>query len=334
MKPVHKWQSPALWLSLLSILLYAAFSFLASLTSVPELEAASRYFNDSLISRVNVTNYAPKVVGVILDDNVTGAPREIELNPATVRKVWCNATVVDRNGKDDIILCNATIFHISSTAPAANDKNHHYSNNSCVMSNENTYNLTCSCTFDVWYFANNGSWTCNMSAWDNGTLNLNGLSTHNSSNGSAAIQPLFALNVPQYVDYGELSLGSISAEDEIVNVTNIGNMALDLQLYGFGGTVRPLAYNLENNLSMKCQLGNITVGNERFSVTSGQAFADMTNLSGQFRNPAAVATFNLAQRISETDNSTKNTYWKIEIPEYSVKGQCNGTIVFNAVQNT
>jgi hypothetical protein len=307
------------------VLLYLALYFFVSLVSVTTMEAAPSWVNDSAITKVNVSNFVPKVVGVIVDDNKTSPPDEIDLISGTTRKVWCNATVVDYNGKDDIIACNATLYHQLNKSTQQNDKNEHYSNNSCTTTKTGTYNKTYSCSFTIWYYANNGTWYCNISAWDNGTANLNGQSAHNSSLDSTKIHPLYSLNVPGVIDYGPLALNQNSSSDVIENVTNTGNMNLDLKLYGYGGTVRT-----ENNLSMKCRMGNITIANERFSLSAGTAHPSMTPLSGQFGNPSSV-NFNLAQRNSETTNSTKNTYWKIHIPQYNVKGQCNGTIVFNAV---
>ena len=74
-----------------------------------------------------------------------------------------------------------------------------------------------------------------MSAWDNGTANLDGISAYNSSTDNSKIQELYALSVPPIIDYGELPLNTESAE-KIENVTNLGNMDIDLELYGYGGT--------------------------------------------------------------------------------------------------
>ncbi|MFH1510819.1 MAG: hypothetical protein ABIF10_03945, partial [Candidatus Woesearchaeota archaeon] len=225
----------------------------------------------------------------------------------------------------DIVMCNATIFFTANASSDLNDNNEHYSNKSCTRTEENTYNITCSCSFLVWYYANNGTWHCNMSAWDNGTANLNGLAAYNSSTDTAKINPLYALNVPEVISFGEMALNQTSASKK-VNVTNIGNMNLDLNLYGYGSNVEQ-----ENNLSFKCSIGNITAGLLRYAINgTGTSYESMTNLSGQFANPNIV-NFNLGQRRSETLNLTNYTYFRMRVPQYSVKGQCNGTVIFNGV---
>lgn len=311
---------------------YLAMLLFLSLPQLQTIDAAPSWFNDSAIAKLNVSNSVPQVVDVIVDD-IDGSPAdEIDLTSGTFKKVWCNGTVTDRDGGDDIIAANATLFFTDNTSSDVDDRNEHYSNVSCAETASNTYNKTFSCTFGVWFFANNGTWNCNMSAWDNGTFNLDGQNAFNSSTDDTGLQPLYALDVPPVIDYGELPLGQSSSSDVIENVTNTGNMDLDLELYGYGGTL-PVASAQENNFSMICDLGNITIGDERFSLSSGTAYGSMTNLSGQFVVPNSV-DITIPQRTSETVNSTENTYWKIGVPDLGVKGQCNGTIVFTSVENS
>jgi hypothetical protein len=290
--------------------------------------AYATFVNDSAVARLNVSNFVPQVVGVIVDDSTPSPPNEIDLVSGFVRKVWCNGTVIDFNGKDDIMACNATLFFTGNRSGQSNDMNEHYSNRSCRLIRSGINNKTFTCSFAVWFFANNGTWWCNMSAWDNGTANLNHLSAFNSSLDSTKTNSLYALAVPPVVEYGQLVINQTSPADIITNVTNTGNMNIDLQLHGYGGTASPPT---ENNLSMKCALGTINITNERFALASGTAYASMTNLSGRFANPNDLNTFNLLQRKSETINSTRNTYWKVKVPRAGVKGKCNGTIVFSSV---
>lgn len=307
---------------------YLLLYLLVGILPLHTLNAAPVWINDTAYARVNITNFVPQVVGLVVYDSPS-PDDEIDLSTGTIRKVWCNGTVVDNNGADDIVAANATIFFVDNSSSDSDDRNEHYTNSSCETIATGTYNKTYSCTFAVWYYANNGTWNCNMSAWDNGTANLDGLSAFNSSTDTSEIQPLYALDVPSIIEFGELTLGATSGADVIENVTNIGNMDLDLQLYGYGGTITAT----ENNLSMICSIGNISVSMLHFDFNSSDdQWASMTNLSGQFANPNSV-DISIAQRISETLNSTNNTYWKIRIPQYSVKGECNGTVVFTATEN-
>lgn len=312
-----------IWISIIvTIVLYFDFYFGLVLTQPRTATADPRLVNDTTLAILNVTNVPPRVLGVVVDDTTPSPPGEIDLISGYFRKVLCNATVVDLNGKDDITYVNATFFFIANKSSQSNDMNEHYSNRSCALLRSYPYNKSFSCAFNVWFFANNGTWYCNVSAWD---IPIKGKAGYNSSLGSAKMNPIYALTVPAILDFGEVALNKTSAKDSIENVTNTGNMIIDLQLHGYGSTIA-----VENNLSMKCTLGNITVKNERFSLSSGTNFDLMTNLSGQFASPNNVNSFDLQQRKSETQNSTKNTYWKIKVPERIVKGQCNGTIVFGA----
>jgi hypothetical protein len=309
-------------------LLYAVLVVFLSLFQVQELEAAPTYINDSIIARVNITNYRPVVVDVVVDDVDPAPADEIDLTSGVTTRVLCNGTVVDRNGKDDILDVNATLFFIGNLSSEQDDRNEHYTNSSCGILKEGDYNRTYTCSFRVWFFANNGTWYCNMSAWDSGDPTQGTGPEHNSSTDSTTINELYALDVPPVVDFGELELGADSVNTNI-NVTNTGNMDLDLDLYSYGGTLRQ-----ENNLSMICTTGNITVSNLHWDLTADDdAWGAMTAVSGQFRNPTS-ADLSLAQRLSETLNQTGETYWKIQAPQYDAKGVCNGTIVFNAVEDT
>jgi hypothetical protein len=317
---------PRLWtLALLLVVSAVLYLQLCALILVPASQksfAASKFVNDTAIAILNITNFVPRVVNVVVDDSTPSPANEIDLVSASFRTVWCNGTVIDNNGKDDIMAVNATLFFVANRSSSRDDMNEHYSNRSCTIVRSFMYNRSYSCSFRMQFFANNGTWLCNMSAWD---MPMKGSSAYNSSVDSVRVNPIYALSVPPVINFGELALNQTSALDKIENVTNTGNMNIDLALHGYGGT-----NIMENNLSMICSLGNITVRNERFSLASGVAFDSMTNLSGQFALPNVVNNFNLAQRKSETLNSTRNTYWKIRVPQFGVKGMCNGTIVFSS----
>ena len=316
--------------TVVAALLYSIFYLFLGLLYVEPLKAAPSWVNDTLIVKVNVTNYAPKVVGVVVDDSTPSPADEINLVSGSVRRVFCNGTVVDWNGKDDIVAVNATLYYNKNKSTSQNDMNEHYSNRSCALVRSYIYNETYTCGFNVWFFANNGTWYCNMSAWDNATADFRHMQAFNSSIDLVKVNPLYGLEVPPLINFGELALNAESNPHKVVNVTNTGNMKIDLNLWGYGGTKDYRVEPVENNLSMKCTMGNISIRNLRFDTNqSVDPWTSMTNLSGQRFNPKVV-NFNLAQRRSETTNSTNNTYWKIKIPQYTAKGQCNGTVVFVA----
>jgi hypothetical protein len=309
------------------VALYFLLFACMSLLQIKPLDAAPTYINDSIITKVNVTNYRPRVVDVVVDDLDPAPADEMDLVSGGTIRVWCNGTVIDRNGKDDIIAVNATIYFTANKTTEQDDRNEHYTNSSCAVIEQGDYNATYSCTFAVWFFANNGTWYCNMSAWDSGDPTQGTGPEHNSSTDDTYINQLYALDVPPVVDFGELELSTTSVNTNI-NITNTGNMDLDLELYAYGGTTEQ-----ENNLSMICTTGNITVTNLRFDLVPGDdLWNGMNQMSGQFANPYQETGLDLAQRTDEALNSTSESDWKIRTPDYDAKGVCNGTIVFNAIE--
>jgi len=316
-----------------AVLLYCVLYFAMSLTTLQSSGAATKFFvNDTVITKVNVTNYAPKVVGVRFNDATIEAASQIDLVAASTVKVWCNATVIDSNGANDIVAVNSTIFFSGggNKSTNQNDNNEHYSNKSCAILHTYAYNKTVSCTFNVWYYANNGTWTCNMSAWDNASANLHGVSGYNSSTNTSLVTQLYALNTQAVLNFGELSLNTESATETAMNVTNIGNIKLNLRAFTYGGTL-PYGTQTENNLSFKCRIGTINNTQLRYDLTPKtlNTWASMTPISGQFHNPTSIALL-IRQRKSEVLNSSNATSWKVKIPPYGVKGQCNGTLVLEA----
>ncbi|KHO45625.1 MAG: hypothetical protein QS98_C0009G0034, partial [archaeon GW2011_AR3] len=87
--------------------------------------------NDSAISKANVTNEYPNVRNVRLYSNLSFD--DIELYPAQLTKVYCNATIDDGNGYIDINSSNATIFHTSNVSTDPDAPTAHYTNGSCRL---------------------------------------------------------------------------------------------------------------------------------------------------------------------------------------------------------
>ena len=109
-------------------------------------------YNFSIIS-----NLPPVITNMIVDT-------PIDLNIGSFVTVYCNATVTDMNNISDIHSVNSTLFLNSTGAVAPDDNNNHYSLNPCQAISNNTYSINFSCAFDVYYYANNGSWACNITA--------------------------------------------------------------------------------------------------------------------------------------------------------------------------
>ena len=242
-----------------------------------------------------------------------------DLSAGIASRIYCNATVSDSNGLNDFSNVNATLYHnLTSTMSEEDNLNRHYTNASCTNTSATATTKTFACGFDIYYFASNGTWWCNVSVND-----TTGASSF--MNVTTFISDLLALNVTDTIDYGVLNPGTNSTSDFIANVSNIGNIQLDMSLWGYA-----VNYSTGDNLSMDCEVGNISIENERYNLTtSGQNHAQMHNLSGTPQG-SYHDMFNLV-KATAIAGSTQQTYWKLAIPT-NVRGLCNGTVVFNAIK--
>jgi len=283
------------------------------------LGEAAYYDNTTVLTLLNVTNVAPTISNVLVYDNDSLVSGNIILNQGTTDIVYCNATVTDLNGYLDIIDYNATLFHETTTAGAADQNIDHYTNATCMNStiSGNITSINVQCTFNVWFYANNGTWTCNVTAFDGNSIN--------HSSGTEIIDPLFALDLnTSVIDYGELAPGDSSADDVPVRVTNFGNMDINVSVEGYGVT-------LHDGLAMDCILGDINVSYEKYDVQPGQTIANMYNLT---ENPLinGVPGLTIPKNTVDGSNSTNTTFWKMHVPYGNpLKGFCNGTVLFSAI---
>jgi hypothetical protein len=120
------------------------------------------------------------------------------------------------------------------------------------------------------------------------------------------------------INFGTMSVGTNSSSANSTNITNEGNVQLDIQVSGNG--------------DMSCTSGTIPVGNIHYNATSGQDYAVMCVLTHIATDtcPSLSSTFNLAKTTDGTP-STKDTYWKLRVPSSNVGRICNGTILFTAL---
>ena len=278
--------------------------------------------NATVIARVNVSGTEPSLYKVIFDN-----PVPIDLTANTATTIRCNGSVFDLNGFDDIKNVTGT-FYLASVGPNdINDNNTHYINQSCgnctaVPGTENR-NGTCTCQFAVQYYANPGLWQCNITVNDSTGF----ISSENTS--FTTVNEVLGISVESSImDYGNLSVTQISPFVR-QNVTNGGNMPINVTVRGYGGSDEGEG----TNLTMLCEFGgNISFGYQRYYPGNFTTFNDMLNLTNQSRQ---IFNLTIPQRTNDArpDNSTNSTYWKLEIPP-NVGGICNGTIIFGALDAT
>jgi hypothetical protein len=253
---------------------------------------------------VSIGTAAP-VVG-----NVYVTPSPVDLSSCGNVTFWCNATVTDANGYNDVQTVNATFWaELETNEGSPNNNSNHYTNSSCNLNGGSGSTVQANCSFTLRYYAIPADWTCAVYATD--TASLIG---SNSSN--VTINSLISLDAENEINFGSLSPGTTSPSDINNTVTNCGNVAIDLNLSGT---------NLTN---FSATVTNITVDYVHYYLTYGQTYASMTALSGTSNH----TNFNLAKRVNGA--MTKKTHWKIGIPGSIENLIYSGTITFTAVTDS
>jgi hypothetical protein len=264
---------------------------------------------NSSLYRLNVSWYIPVIQKLNVEPLIT-------LNAGAVKKVDCNATIYEGNGYTDIANVNGTLYRINMSENGADDNNTHYTNASCakISSAGNTSNYTCS--FYAYYYAANGTWNCSVNAFDADNWNA----THENS---TVVDTLYALNLSAVIlNYGDVSSGSVSS-DKTMDITNYGNMPLNVTVQGYGGDVPATG----NGYALRCLSGdNVTIDNERYSIISGMTFAQKTQLT----STAKHLNFTMQKQTLPNNLKINSTYWQLNVPPMAAVTRCNGTVVFTA----
>jgi len=255
-------------------------------------------------------NYFPSISNIVVDN-------PINLIAGSTKIAYCNGTATDGDTFNDITRVNASLFYYQKQPNSPNNLSNHYTNSSCSLFNGIGNEINFICSFNLEYYANNGTWYCNATILDM-------INSTNTSQLSTTINDLLAIGItPGVIDFGALEILQISPSDIIVNVTNYGNIMLDLNLYGY-------AVLVDDNLSMDCTRGNISMEYERFSITQGQNYDLMTSINNSIN--AVFGNLNLPKREGgSTTESRKAVYWKLQIP-MRTGGRCNGKVVFTALR--
>ena len=293
------------------------------------------YVNETVVvtSELTVGNVYPEILNVSINNDADS----VTLVPNSTTTVSCVAVIRDFNGEGDINISGKTIARFYDSAVSsyddADDNNYHYSNNSCIFNetfgsyngyNDDEYTLLANCTFDVWYYANNQTWICEIVS--NDTYDYS-----DSDSDNITIDTLIAIGLPSTINYGTVNATFVSDEN-ITNVTNFGNVKINLSLSGY-------AFEEGDGLAMNCTLGaikNISIYYEKYNLTAsnpGQlSLTEFENLYTNLTSNPVIKEFNLNYRQNDTVNkATNETYWRIYVPT-GVAGTCQGNIVFAATQ--
>lgn len=280
--------------------------------------------NITVHTYLNITHSKPDVLNVTVSEAPNVSMNNITLVAGGTKKVLCNATVRSWEGFIDIQKVNATLYHLAtSSSNSSDDNNSHYTNVSCAINSSlGPFIGWYECYFDVMYYVNNGTWVCNVSVANSYTV-VNSNFTGSGYN-TTVFYPLYALNVTDGIDYGGVAVEEYSTPDRSANLTNLGNMNINITVEGYGVT-------RGDGLAMNCSLtGNIAVENERFSASSGQAYGAKTPLTSA-AGGVMIPSLTMPKQINSTlvENST---YWQIYVPP-NPAGNCTGNIIFTAISD-
>ena len=272
---------------------------------------SSIYSNVSVKTTVNITQSYPEIINVSCNSGAV-----ITLNAGTTKNIICFVQIMDYNGGNTINSTNVTFYYYLNSSSDPNDNNDHYTNASCTASTTDGFYTNWTCGLDIWYYANNGSWKANVTVKDSYNLTDNDYR-------NATISTLYALNVTQLIDFGNLPSGDTSLTPVQANITNFGNMNINVTIYGFGGEDEVLYAGL----AMVCDQRNLTLPNERYSLTSTD-YDSMTSLTG---SATTISGLTVYKQEDDAQQQINSTYWRLHVNVTTNPfGVCNGTVIFAA----
>jgi len=254
-------------------------------------------------------------------DGTCGSPPNISaiamtspiiLNAGSKKLVECNLSIQDLNGATNLELVNATLYHVDYGVANSDNALTHYTNTSCIQAGAQSTVANYTCTFDVTYFALNGTWYCFGFVRD---VHKNG----NYITGNTTLDPLYALNITSTImDFGNVSTGEYS-NNITQNISNIGNQPIKVSVYGYG------SYAGDNN-SFTCPTTNLSVGLLKYSENSSAGYDSKTNLS----DTQQLIPYNITAQTNDTIMQN-STFWQMYIPTgYNAFETCTGNVVFQA----
>ena len=298
------------------------FFFFLMVFSFSNVDAVIGEPNATVITNLSVGKSAPNILNIDIHQG------SIFLIPNSTKTINCTVEIEDFDGDIDIINVTAEFFHSSSFYGDDYAGNHHYSNDSCYIDIDygDEFTVLAHCLFEVQYYANPGTWNCTAYVED-----VSEYSDEKSN--TTVINELLAIGLPDIINYGTINATYVS-EEQIANVTNFGNVQINLSLEGY-------AREEGDGLAMNCTLGGIgeiNVTYQRYNLTDSNP-GTIDSLSEfnsapyiNLTSSPTVRRFNLNYKQDDTayipDNST---YWRIYVP-LGVAGTCQGNIVFGATK--
>ena len=274
-------------------------------------------FGNLLFNVTHFSNYSvdetpnPSIIESMSINDSIFPENEIILSAGKTQTVNCTAIVTDALGANNIIGANATFYYYKNSSSDNDNTLVHYTDTSCDLTQINSTHDFFSCSFDVWYYANNGTWNCNITVHNNQSV-----SVYNMTNTS--IDPLYAVNITDGIFFSNVS-SNIPSNNVTVNITNFGNMPVNITIQGY-------ALVIGDNTGMNCSDStNINITNIRFSTNTALDFNQKTQMTGSIQN----LNFQIAKQTNITP-IFNTTYWQISPDPGTAYRICTGYIIFNA----
>lgn len=274
---------------------------------------------DEVGSSASVGNTPPVASSVDIDSAAT----TVHLTENSTTDVTVTSTIVDNNSCEEITSVLVAFFRTDTGAGELDNFNSHYTVNAvsdgdCVAGGSDltdTYTATLQVNFnadptDAGSVNEATNWTAKVTPSDS--------ETGTPDSDTIEMSTLTALNTTASIAYGTIGLGEdTGTDDQSVTVTNTGNEGIDVDLDGYGTADG-------DGLAMTCSVGDIPVGNERYSSTAGVEYSAKTSLT----DGATELDLDVKQEVG--DPSSENVYWGLGMPTQGVSGTCSGMIVFTA----
>lgn len=256
-------------------------------------------------------NQAPEVDNVQLNSQ-----SNINLNEGTTESVSATADVYDAQGCSTITGVVAKIYRsgVSGAKDCTPDNNNCYSVASCTETSCSGTDAVYTCTINMQFHADptDGSaeyWRAWIEA-DDGELT--------GSNYSPADAPdvitLQALSVTPPIGYGELDPGqNTGSTNQETTVTNTGNSAIDIRLFGADMT---WSGNIIDTANQEYSLSGFTYGAGN-DLKEGPSYDDVNA--------------DLPKPTQSPSNSSDIFYWGLGVPSLMPAGPYQGSNTFEAI---
>jgi hypothetical protein len=256
-------------------------------------------------SSVTIQNSAPTLGAVSLVD-----PISLNVGP-DMTTVYCSATATDNDGFADVSTAIGKLFNETNGFAGSDDDNIRYSNNFCNREGGSGNAVTVNCSFVLKYFASpsgGGTWNCSLNITDASGASVD-------RNASANLSELIAIGAsPSTINYGTgIAPGDTSGTVNL-NVTNYGNVRIDLEIEG-------------ENMSSAGKT-DINVSQQKYSYYDDMSVEYDVPYTG---DGSFNSSYNLEKATSTTlSNMTK--WFDLHVPIGWPAGTYTGTITLTAQQ--